>query len=276
MQAFLPTRLLKMQDVIAIDPTWSHRVFQDYYILPERAGLIPNRIFVRPNGAGVEEYFRTNSWGLKGPEPDGSKPVVVVWGDSVIFGNGPAWAERLSDYFPQFHFLNGGIEGDFPDNIISRMLRMNAARRVHANIFFPGWHVRGNATSISPLLESVFSKKILPRAMLLSLPSALSPTTIREDWQPHFKDGADGFTFFGPIAYSKERAEQMFTFVTRRNGELKACAQQNDLPFLDFFSPFQFEVLDKAKTAFSDICHPRPSFYGPVAEVVAGLVRPYL
>jgi len=52
-----------MKEVIVLDPHWSTAVAQGYYLMPEKSGLYPNRIFVRPEDNGdVTEYFRTNSW----------------------------------------------------------------------------------------------------------------------------------------------------------------------------------------------------------------------
>jgi hypothetical protein len=97
----------------------------------------PNLVFIDGEGTVV---FETNEIGLKGEPVDERRKLVVVWGDSIVFGAWRGWASLLDTYAPGYQFLNGGIEGDPYDNILRRARRLNRERPVVLNVVMPGWH----------------------------------------------------------------------------------------------------------------------------------------
>src|SRR3712207_4517420 len=105
-----------MREVFELRADQDHRTRQGFYILPGRESLRPNATFVRGN----QILFETNSYGLRGPEPDAERKLVVIWGDSVIFGLMNDWVTRLSSVLVSHQVLNGGMEGDVTRNIIKR------------------------------------------------------------------------------------------------------------------------------------------------------------
>jgi hypothetical protein len=99
--------------------------------------LRPNLVLVDRRGSVV---FEINELGLKGAARDASRPLVVVWGDSVVFGVRWGWPCLIDEFAPGYQFLNGGIEADPYDNILRRAAAFNQAHAVALNIVMPGWH----------------------------------------------------------------------------------------------------------------------------------------
>src|SRR5262245_40725526 len=119
-----------MKEVIEFSNSDPQTTMQSFYIYDRRIGLKPNLIVVK-NG---QKWFETNSWGLKGAEPVPGKKVVVIWGDSVVFGMGsPTWVDLMNEQFDEHHFMNGGIEGSTVDQIVDRAIRVNGEHAIALN-----------------------------------------------------------------------------------------------------------------------------------------------
>jgi lysophospholipase L1-like esterase len=103
----------------------------------ESMTLRPNLVLVDRHGAVA---FEINELGLKGTARDPSRKLVVVWGDSVVFGVRWGWPRLLDEFAPGYQFLNGGIEADPYDNILRRAAVFNQANEVALNIVMLGWH----------------------------------------------------------------------------------------------------------------------------------------
>jgi lysophospholipase L1-like esterase len=99
--------------------------------------LRPNLVLVNRKGSVV---FEINELGLKGDARDPSRKLVVVWGDSVVFGARRGWPCLLDEFAPGYQFLNGGIEADPYNNILRRAAAFNRAHTVALNIVMLGWH----------------------------------------------------------------------------------------------------------------------------------------
>src|SRR5438874_4167351 len=99
--------------------------------------LRPNLVLVDRQGSVV---FEINELGLKGAARDPARKLVVVWGDSVVFGVRWGWPCLLDGFDPRYQFLNGGIEADPYDNILRRVAAFNRAHDVTLNILLLGWH----------------------------------------------------------------------------------------------------------------------------------------
>jgi lysophospholipase L1-like esterase len=99
--------------------------------------LRPNLVLVDWRGS---VHFEINELGLKGTARDPSRKLVVIWGDSVVFGVKSGWPRLLDEFAPGYQFLNGGIEADPYDNILRRATVFNRAHQVALNIVMLGWH----------------------------------------------------------------------------------------------------------------------------------------
>ncbi|MBI3419592.1 MAG: hypothetical protein HY053_05625 [Proteobacteria bacterium] len=272
-----------MREVIELDPAWSHSIFQSFYILPERRGLYPNRVFVRKTGAGPELFFETNSWGLKGPEPDGTKPVLAVWGDSVVFGHGRSWVEMLNDIQSNLCALNGGLEGDDPVNILRRMWEANQAYKVDVNIYFPGWHARPGYACDPPsdwmpnpmladILPKVIEQKMPGKFILCTVPIWLTPAMMQQDVPAYFHPEGNitdtYFAFWGNLTYGKDLVLNIYRYMSERNDIVRGMASKYGVSLIDLDKRFAFSTMEKIREYFFDLCHFRPAIYGELSQIL--------
>jgi hypothetical protein len=268
-----------MQDVVEIDPAWNYEFFQSYYIKPQRTGLFPNRTFITRDG---QVNFATNDWGLKGAPIDTAREHAVFWGDSVVFCVAKSWAERLNDAQDIYQFLNGGIEGDEPSNILHRMLHMNSQHKIKLNIFSPGWHAVGlyqdrvkrgklnEADDVEKMLSTIAAAKFVPGFVLCTMPTFLSAEDWAEDFSKLFNSSSDleeTFTFWGAFPYVPENVKFVRDFILDRNDMVRRVAAKYQLPLIDWYTIFKFETMAQAKTCFFDVCHPRPSQYPYITKL---------
>lgn len=274
-----------MKDVIAIDPSWSAAVFQDYYILPGKTGLYPDRLYVHKDAAGaVAPYFETNSWGLKGQNLPEGKKAAVIWGDSVVFGSGASWPCLLNTLQSDYHFMNGGIEGDTPFNILTRMQAMNARYPLALNIFMPGWHAMD---SWGRKVRDIFRRDEYEKALravletppsqlvLMTLPSYLSAQDALADISSLFCAGDDtqAFGFWGVLDYSPEQAALVRAFIMDRNEVTRRAAAAYKRPVIDLFNMLSCAHVTDARPWFYDVCHIRPAKYRELAQAVFSQLR---
>ncbi|MEZ4266374.1 MAG: hypothetical protein R3F39_08345 [Myxococcota bacterium] len=125
-------------------------------------GPVPHRLPGASIDAGPSPFepaffARFNGLGMRGPERDPSRPIILAVGDSFIYGTGvdddftiPARLERL---MPEFQVLNAGLEGDNLPGALQRALgwvMLLSVRAVVIGIYSnDGNH--GSATAICEL-----------------------------------------------------------------------------------------------------------------------------
>jgi lysophospholipase L1-like esterase len=141
--------------------------------------LRPNLVLVNRKGSVV---FEINELGFKGPARDPSRKLVVVWGDSVVFGVNRGWPCLLDEFAPGYQFLNGGIEADPYDNILRRAAEFNRAHQVALNIVMLGWHPMLQIPSL-PAAASRPNGFDMLRQWMRQATRALHPA------QPTFREG---------------------------------------------------------------------------------------
>lgn len=273
-----------MQTVIEKDPNWAYEFFQSYYIAPNRTGLLPDRTFIHQNHAGeMEVFFETNAWGLKGPQPDASKKTAVFWGDSVIFGISKSWVEGLNDLQTTYQFLNGGIEGDTPQNILHRMLDLNGKHKIALNVFFPGWHglnlykrrisggLPNQPDEIENLLTTIASAKFIPGLVLCTMPTYLSADDWATDFARLFRQTMYCdflFTFWGGCSYTPENVKLVHDYVLDCNAMLRRVAEKYQVPLIDFYELLKFKTVEEGREFFFDVCHIRKKQYAFIEQLM--------
>lgn len=247
-----------------------------------------NLVFVHGDGQVV---FETNEIGLKGDPVDASRKLVVVWGDSVVFGAWRGWACLLDDYAPGYQFLNGGIEGDLYDNILRRACLLNRERPVALNVLLPGWHpfdpgplapppppARGwwgrKPAAPSPPQQfradlTAFLREV-PNTVLLTMPTALNPAIADHDLSGYFTPGDDAtaFSFCGNIPYSVPLQRRHLDFILERNTIVREVAAAAGVPVIDLWAEFKTTGFNDFRRDFVDIIHMRMRAYPRLAETV--------
>lgn len=266
--------------------------FKALYFDWERLELRRDLVFVDPDGTVV---YQINEAGLKGDPIDPSRRLVVVWGDSVVFGVGRSWPCLMDAFAPGYQFLNGGIEGDGYANILRRAAELNRQHPVALNLLMLGWHPhsmflfeqsahangsaneRGGwrrlfgrepaASAANRALRDRMTDflRAVPNTVLLTTPTALNPEIAGHDLSQFF---TDGFTFLGRLPYSTEIQQGAFAFVCERNRIARKVCVELNIPVVDLFERFNTEGQADFRTHFADILHFRPQAFPLVAKAV--------
>jgi len=250
-----------------------HHVSKLLYYDKQTETLQPHLVFVDPAGSIV---FEINEAGLKGEAVDDRRKLVVVWGDSVVFGTGWGWPCLLDSLAPGYQFLNGGIEGDSYANILRRANGLNRQRAVALNLVMLGWHPlpdnRNLRSAVTAFLRST------PNTVLLTMPTALNRRIASQDLSCYLTDrGAPHpFTFCGNLAYSRELQSLAFDYIVERNQIVRDIAGQMGIPLVDLFIEFETEWLNDFRQDFIDMIHLRSSVYPKIDRVVYGGIKDLL
>lgn len=247
-----------MQIVHFWDESLPFLPFQKLY-LNEDFTLKPNLTFVDKFG---KTWFTTNELGLKG-SPRDNKPLIIAWGDSVVFGVGRGWPELLNDLDPNHQYMNGGIEGDHYTNVLSRALDFNETHRVKKNILFIGWHTHGQNKHVEQ--DLTIALETLPNVILLTIPTPLNEDIITLDLEDYF--GKD-FGFYGALPYSVKLQQEIFAHVLERNAIIRRVAEKTNTALIDLYQAFKTNSLNDFRQNFFDMQHPRRSAYYQIAECV--------
>jgi lysophospholipase L1-like esterase len=266
-------------------------VFKTLALDWETNALKPNLVFIHGDGS---VFFEINEAGLKGDPIDDQRKLIVVWGDSVVFGVGYSWPRLIDRLAPGYQVLNGGIEGDGFANILSRAAAFNRAHRVALNVVMLGWHpnwmfafdrprrpfgplarllgrskgVKGPNRGIRERLGEFLQK--CPNTVLLTLPTALNQDIVDRDLTPFFADGDDdtAFTFLARLPYSTAIQRALWEFVNERNAIAQSVCDERGVRVIDLFSAFDSRREPDFRAAFHDILHFRVRSYPTVARLV--------
>lgn len=245
--------------------------FQSLYINSEAnpRWLRPNLLFVDPDGS---INFETNEIGLKSGPIDPSRKQAVVWGDSVVFGLKRGWPALLDEYFPDYQFLNGGIEGDGWNVIFERALKLNSDLKISLNLLMLGWHHvnEGLEEQLAPALLC------LPNPVMITMPTSLNRKNFDQDISHYLRPGQRGpldfdtaFWFGGGKVYSVDAQVDYYGKIMQRNAISRKVARKLNVPVIDLVSALDTEALRDFRHDFYDIMHPRPSAYPKIARIVA-------
>jgi lysophospholipase L1-like esterase len=259
------------------------------YFDENRAAMRPNLVFVDPTGAII---FETNEAGLKGGPLDPNHKLVVVWGDSVVFGAGWGWPCLIDRLAPGWQFLNGGVEGDHYANILRRAAEFNQRHPVSLNLLMLGWHPfvplpperrrarRSAARSaerrrLRPGNEDIRSDltrflETVPSTAVLTVPTALNPQIIDRDLSSFIVEGDDrsAFRFMGKVRYQMAGQREGFEHIVERNAIAREVCDTAGIRLIDLFAAFDTENLADFREHFIDMIHFRPSAYPLVAQRV--------
>jgi lysophospholipase L1-like esterase len=225
----------------------------------------PQLVFVDADGS-ID--FEINEVGLKGDSIDDTRKLVVVWGDSVVFGAGRGWPCLLDSLAPGYQFLNGGIEGDLHTNILRRASEFNQHRAVQLNLLMLGWHPLPNNENVRSGLTAFVRRT--RNTVLLTMPTALNRHIVDQDLSSYFtgQDDHNPFTFCGDLAYSYQLQTIGFSYIMKRNDIVRDISARMNIRLVDLFAEFDTENLDDFRQDFVDMIHLRPSVYPKIARVV--------
>lgn len=224
--------------------------------------------------------FRMNDLGFRSTQDrDEGRPLTVVWGDSVVFGQGErTWVDMLEKFRPGVQFLNGGVEGlRFPE-ILDLAEKRNAEFQIDYNIMMPGWHGWDGREADLRLWERVAQ---LPGPAFMTVPSLLNEMTIKEDWDEYIWEknggkwkrpqhgGMEGSLrrFWGKDDFRATSAGHLDK-ILHRNYTCRTAARQMSIPLCDMWMAMAVSTLAQGVPYFQDMGHPEPDAYPWMAEIV--------
>jgi lysophospholipase L1-like esterase len=271
---------MQLRDVIELENE-DHRTVQGFYRLADCTGLRPNTTFIIRRGEHTTG-FETNTYGLRGAEPDPSRKLVVVWGDSIIFGgHGTTWIDMLDAAIGECQFLNGGLEGDPYANVLRRALAVNARLSVDVNIVMPGWHpLRECQTEDGAVLVTLndgletrlaASVQALPGCILSTVPTVLNQRALNNDFDAAITAPCKfgNFTLWNwiPSEAHRAKAQLIFDGICERNEIIRRVAAQEGLPLLDWAALMDTTGAPDIREHFFDKGHPRRESYSMIASL---------
>jgi len=271
----------------------------------ERRVLQPNLVFLDRAGSIL---FEINEVGLKGDPLDPQRKLVVVWGDSVVFGWGRSWPCLLDALAPGYQFLNGGLDGDFYTNVLRRAGEFNGHHNVNLNLLMLGWHPfvplwsapssrrwrwstlekRRKSETAGPQAGNQNLRADLthflertPNTVVLTMPTALNRRIVDCDLSSYLVAGDDdtGFRFLGTFPHEDERSaargaaagrvqRQGFDYIIERNEITREVCNRLGIRLIDLFAAFDTEKLADFRENFADMIHFRPRAYPLVAQLI--------
>lgn len=273
-----------------VHPITECEAFKALYWSGELPGMVPNLVFINRDGSVA---FESNEVGLKGDPLDETRKLVVVWGDSVVFGAGRGWAHQLDRLAPGYQFLNGGLEGDPYGNILRRAREFNSRHTVALNLVMLGWHpfvpprVAGSAGR--SFFRAVRAPRILPHSgnenireelarfldrtpntVVLTMPTALNRDIIDRDLSGCLVEGGyeDAFRFLGNLPYRIDGQHWAFEHIVERNAIAREVCARRGVRTIDLFAAFDTTGQADFREHFLDVVHLRPRAFPLVARII--------
>lgn len=230
-------------------------------------------------------YFRMNDLGFRSMQNrNESRPLAVVWGDSVVFGQGRrTWVDMLEKFCPVVQIFNGGVEGIPFADLVALMERRSAETRIDYNITLPGWHGWHGAARDIALWKRVAD---LPGPMFVTMPSLLNEQTINEDWLPYIAPSGGGswerpgnagmegclHRFWGSDDFHATVTKHLDK-ILGRNDACRRAAEAFDVPLCDMWAGMTVNTLAQGVPYFQDMGHPEPDAYPWMAEILWRAIR---
>jgi hypothetical protein len=221
-------------------------------VLPDWQGLQPSTEVYQD----ARLLWRTNSLGLRGPEPDPTRKLAVIWGDSVIFGAPDIctpWLPHLDT--PACQVLNGGVPGCPLHSSLERMNRLDEVLGIDLHIVFAGWNYSTqeggpcNAGLKGHLLYELWEYR--GRCALVTTPTSLNPAIVDHDLRAFAEPWAERFVWdFEPGV-----ARAWLDNVIERNQIIREVGDELGLPVFDWYEAMRTTSLEDFRTDFVDFGH---------------------
>jgi hypothetical protein len=216
--------------------------------------------------------FYINNLGLKGRVVDSNDSILVVWGDSIVFGIGRGWVYGKTSQGARI--MNGGHEGTRPKVILRNAIELNTNRVTTLNIFSLGWHGAKNKHEVMEVLKSATE---LPNLALMTLPTSLQFRHVFFDYVKLFRSGNvnEGFVFWGNLRPTRLILFKLLYNMSRQNRLIRNFAKKKRLPLFDLEHELKDKYLSEPGEFFFDLGHFRPSFYPTLNKILLAFIDEY-
>lgn len=120
---------------LALDRVFEFGDYQTNYLNYRDWRIIPSTDVI----VDGERHYRSNAYGCQGPEIEPGKPVLAVFGDSVIHGAaGDSFVHHID--LPPCQPLNAGVEGMVMSAIVDRVFELRDQAPLAFAAVHAGWH----------------------------------------------------------------------------------------------------------------------------------------
>lgn len=245
-----------------------YRQFQLNYLDPQTRRPIPStRVYV--DGALAVE---TNSLSCFGPEPDLTKPLVGIFGDSVVQGVGLGSFVNHID-LPSCSVVNGGVEGSLLENTVDRFCHVRAIAPMICAVIHPGFHnLLYNETKFMHWEAQFARLSGVPVVALFRLTADINKEVIERGYEALFGDS------YARTHFNKDPPTvRLFAEALERKNRLieKACENRGYV-LIDLDEILAPKDYGQVAQRFFDVIHPEPAMYPAMGTAVAGCLRPYV
>lgn len=245
-----------------------YRIFQLNYLDPQTRRPIPNtRVYI--DGALAVE---TNSLSCFGPEPDLTKPLVGVFGDSVVQGVGLGSFVNHID-LPGCAVVNGGVEGSLLENTVDRFCYVHALAPMICAAIHPGFHnLLYNETKFMHWEAQFARLSGVPVVALFRLTADINKEVIERGYEALFSDS------YTRVHFNKDAPTvRLFAEALERKNRLieKAC-EAHGYVLIDLDEILAPKDYSQVAQRFFDVIHPEPAMYPAIGAAVAARLRPYV
>ena len=239
--------------------------FQLNFMDQLRGSILPStRVF-----RGDELMWESNSLGCKGPELDDGRPVIGVFGDSVVQGG-------YMDSFVNFirvgpcQPLNGGVEGSNIAITVDRFLEINAKVPMVAALVHSGWHnlVYGDNRE-SVWRENLDRVRGPPVIAHFRLSADFHPDMLATGYAHLMRDGYQQWT---PEAVTPEGAADFKRQLDRFNSFIESYCAETGRLLIDLDPVLAPRSAAEVSTHFFDLIHPRASSYEAIGAAISAQI----
>lgn len=200
------------------------------------------------------DWFRFNDYQADNEKIIASKefPEVVFMGNSITEN----WAYFHPEFFKEHNYLGRGIGGQTSAHMLVRFQSDVINLHPKVVVIMAGTNdVAHNDFWVTPdeVVNNVISMCTLSMANgIIPIISSILPCT-HFVWRPEIMDAGQT--------------------IVNINKELKACAEANNIIYIDYHSAFADENMGFPNNLSEDGCHPNPDTYFQLEEMAVAAIR---
>lgn len=249
----------------------SYEHYQANYMFTPTKELMPNTVVK----LGRRVMLRVNSLGFKGREIVPHKPLVAVFGDSLVQGVGvTSFPEKMR--ISGFQVLNCGIEGA---NLEMAAQRFEAAKKrvqISAVLLHAGWHNLLYGANSDEHWISQFDRFDAPVVAHMRLVTDSNEETIERGYDKLYRRDYPEYVEVHSLLRRKVGRERIRDMIAHFNEvQERYCAERGRV-VIDLDDLLAPKTYDEVTSRFFDMCHPRPQIYAEMAAEISRQLAPHL
>jgi hypothetical protein len=228
-----------------------------------------------------QNHYRSNAYGCQGPEIEGGRPVVAVFGDSAIHGvAGDSFVHRMR--IPGFEILNAAVEGMVMKAVIDRVFELKDLLSPASPLACAAIHTSWHNLLYNERDETFWTAqldRLIPLEDEIGLAHFRLVCDICEDSiitgydevQTRVKD----YFLWGAMDFTTEAGRRAgFDAMERFNDFLAAYCLKRGRALIDLGPAIRPRTVADLGARFIDFIHPAPAAYDAIAANVTDVLAP--